>query len=950
MNIPQIDNKLQIEAAFMQNNPAPVMQVSLDGYVKVLNPAALEIFGKEAPKESIFILLPGLDKSIFRDIGSEKLTQYQITVGNRSFLFTIRKDEKTDSLYFFGADITEYKQADKKLQASENKLRTLYESSSDAIMLLGEKGFINCNAATLKIFGCASSEEFCSKHPADLSPPTQPCGTDSITLAMEQIAIADKNGSNRFEGVHKRLDGNSFSAEVLLTAICLDEKNVILATVRDITERKRAEENQKNLTELLINSNDKLEDALINRELAEEVLSEKSIELEDRVKELTCMYKIADVVERCECLEQIFHNVVKPIPSAWKYPEITRAKIHIYGQEYVSKAFEKTEWKLTSDIIVSGEVKGCLEVYYLKKCPNQYEGPFTQDECNLINNITQALGKAVEREKIKETNLILFKISEAAFSTKNLEEMLKIIYPNLGLLINTSNFYVALYDNKTELYSFPFHVDEYDSDTDLKSLDLRKSLTDYVRRTASPLLINKKDYQRLADSGEVGILGTPAEVWLGAPLTLGDNIIGTVAVQSYSDPNAYTRNDLDILTFVSEHIAIAIERKRAEDILSQTISRYTAMINTVPALMYIKDIDHKYIEVNEAFCRLVNKSKDEIIGKNCFEVHSEELAKKYYADDNSVMENDTEIINQEEKYIENIGEIRWISSSKIPLHDSNGKVSGLVGLAQDITEQYIGRQQLIQSDKLAGIGQLAAGVAHEINNPVGYINSNLNTMGKYLKKVNEFIEGQDKSTSEDLENIKEMLKDFTDAINESMEGTNRVKQLVSDLKSFSRVDRAEKEHTDINEGINTTLNVVRNEIKYKAEVKKELGEIPELYCMPNQLNQVFMNLLVNSAHAIEKENGLITIKTWADDGNIYISIADDGVGIPEKNIKKLFEPFFTTKDVGKGTGLGLSLSYDIIKKHKGFINVRSEVGVGTEFTITLPLEGIDERKTESVTC
>lgn len=384
------------------------------------------------------------------------------------------------------------------------------------------------------------------------------------------------------------------------------------------------------------------------------------------------------------------------------------------------------------------------------------------------------------------------------------------------------------------------------------------------------------------------------------------------------------------------------ERQKAEEALSRTVSEYTAMINTVPALMYLKDTDHKYVVVNETFCQMAGKDKPQIIGRTEYDIYPKEQAEEYYKADQVIMDEDQELDNQEQHRTDSDGEIRWVTTTKIPLHDSKGHVAGIVGLIQDVTEQHRNREQLVQSEKLAAIGTLAAGVAHEINNPIGYINSNLNTMSKYLKKMKKYCEDIGGQDSEDKESIKEMMADFGDAINESIEGTNKVKEIVADLKSFSRVDRAEREHADINEGIKTTLNVVWNELKYKAKVEKNFGDIPELYCMPNQLNQVFMNLLVNAAHAIEGDSGLIKIKTWADNENIYISIKDNGVGIPEENLKKIWEPFFTTKDVGKGTGLGLSLAYDIITKHKGSIEVKSQVGVGTEFVITLPVEGIDE--------
>ena len=291
---------------------------------------------------------------------------------------------------------------------------------------------------------------------------------------------------------------------------------------------------------------------------------------------------------------------------------------------------------------------------------------------------------------------------------------------------------------------------------------------------------------------------------------------------------------------------------------------------------------------------------------------------------------------------------RWTSTTKIPLMNEEGTVWGMVGLVGDVTEQHVSRQKLAQSDKLAAIGTLAAGVAHEINNPIGYISSNLNTMKKYLEKIREHLEKRDEPHEEDHKQIMDMVVDFNDAVNESIEGAARVKNIVADLKSFSRIDRAEKECANLNDGINSTLNIIWNELKYKCTVEKDFGILPELYCIPNQLNQVFMNILINAGHAITEEHGTILIKTWADDNNILISIKDDGCGIPKENLRKIFEPFFTTKEVGKGTGLGLSLAYDIVRKHGGNIEVKSEVEIGTEFTITLPLEGLSKTdKTDS---
>ncbi|NWF97851.1 MAG: response regulator [Nitrospirae bacterium] len=262
--------------------------------------------------------------------------------------------------------------------------------------------------------------------------------------------------------------------------------------------------------------------------------------------------------------------------------------------------------------------------------------------------------------------------------------------------------------------------------------------------------------------------------------------------------------------------------------------------------------------------------------------------------------------------------------------------------------------QVLQQEKMASIGQLAAGIAHEINNPVGFIMSNLNSLQKYMTRLGEFINIQNEAnsqlisegaSSEIIKNIQEkkkslkidfILEDSNNLIKESLDGADRVKHIVQDLKSFSRIDEAEFKMANINEGIESTINIVWNELKYKARLNKEYGDIPLTKCNPGQLNQVFMNILVNAAQAIEKK-GEITVKTWANDGYINIEISDTGCGIPEDKIGRIFEPFFTTKEVGKGTGLGLSIAYDIINKHKGFISVDSEAGKGTTFTIQIPI-------------
>lgn len=268
---------------------------------------------------------------------------------------------------------------------------------------------------------------------------------------------------------------------------------------------------------------------------------------------------------------------------------------------------------------------------------------------------------------------------------------------------------------------------------------------------------------------------------------------------------------------------------------------------------------------------------------------------------------------------------------------------------------------LIQSDKMASIGLLAAGIAHEINNPVAFMNSNLASMKSYSLSIHDVLSryqnlekyvasGSKKKAMQCITEIRELWEenkmdfifgDLVELIDDSLEGAERISKIVRDLKSFARVKSEDVEEVNLNEVIDTTLNIIWNEIKYKTEIVKEYGELPPIKCFVQKISQVFMNLLTNAAQAIEKK-GTIRIftrylKEGIGKGCIEARVSDDGVGIPKKHLTKIFDPFFTTKqDIG-GTGLGLKITYDIITAHGGTIRVESEEGKGTTFIIRLPL-------------
>ncbi len=268
-----------------------------------------------------------------------------------------------------------------------------------------------------------------------------------------------------------------------------------------------------------------------------------------------------------------------------------------------------------------------------------------------------------------------------------------------------------------------------------------------------------------------------------------------------------------------------------------------------------------------------------------------------------------------------------------------------------LTEELKGAQaQMLHREKMASIGQLAAGVAHEINNPIGFVASNLASLEKYTSRLQNFNNRLDDLWNEvelgpDFNEklsalrkefkIKPILEDMPELIDESRDGVERVSVIVKNLKSFSRTEGHEIKHVCMNDCLDSTLKMILSELKYKANIVTEYGDIPPIECNAGELNQVFMNLLVNAGHAIE-EKGEVGIKTWLDDGNVFIRISDTGKGIKEESLTRIFEPFYTTKDPGQGTGLGLSISYDIVQRHNGNISVESTLDEGTTFTIMLP--------------
>ncbi len=470
---------------------------------------------------------------------------------------------------------------------------------------------------------------------------------------------------------------------------------------------------------------------------------------------------------------------------------------------------------------------------------------------------------------------------------------------------------------------------------------------------------------------------------------------------------------LSIHTDVTATIELQEAAVRSEHALSQTRQLLSDILQGDPVPTFVIDANHTVIYWNRGCEVITGALARDIVGTHdhwrafydsqrplmadlILDQADEEALKRYYGE----LYRPSEIIEgaaEAEGFFPNCGENgRWLHFTAAPLRNTQGEVIGAVETLQDITERKNAenalrmastaleytveertaelqhrydelsdlnkrlneiQEQLLQSEKLASIGQLAAGVAHEINNPIGFVHSNINTLSKYLDDIFRILDAyiaveqitcadgcaglRNAVQLKDSLDLSYLRQDIAALMSESRDGIARVRKIIQDLKDFSRVDSShEWEVADLHRGLDSTLNMVFNEIKYKADVVREYGEIPAIDCIPSQLNQVFMNLMVNAGHAMdENRRGTLTLRTGRDanDDTVWVEISDNGCGIPTENLQRIFDPFFTTKPVGKGTGLGLSLSYGIVKQHNGDIAVTSAPGQGTTFRITLPV-------------
>ena len=419
------------------------------------------------------------------------------------------------------------------------------------------------------------------------------------------------------------------------------------------------------------------------------------------------------------------------------------------------------------------------------------------------------------------------------------------------------------------------------------------------------------------------------------------------------ESDIWSDDGLAVLRMASECKGNAFGCRRAEEALRQSEERFQAIFRSAAFGIALVNQKGRIVQANPALRRMLGYEGEELLGMS----HSDLAHPEDSPGDGDLL---SELIagkrnsyEVEQRYCRKDGSTMWGRLSASLIHTPGDQSPSVMCMVEELKQP---QALLVQWEKMASIGQLAAGVAHEINNPIGFISSNLNTLGEYFRDVKSYlvrVEGMHQALRtleggrialllEEIDQLREkldlgyILDDVDGLIQESVEGSRRVRKIVQDLKTFARADTGEFQQANINSILDSALNIVWNQLKYTCTVVKEYGEVPQIQCNSNQLVQVFINMLVNAGQAIEKgKQGSIRLRTYSTQDMAFVEIADNGRGIPPRDLNRIYDPFFTTKPIGQGTGLGLSISYSLIKNHGGKIRVGSEVGVGTTFTVEL---------------
>ncbi len=568
---------------------------------------------------------------------------------------------------------------------------------------------------------------------------------------------------------------------------------------------------------------------------------------------------------------------------------------------------------------------------------------------------------------------VLSEVGRIVNATHELPAMLRAVAHQLERIIPYRRINVAFYEPATnEIVQHHIAAGQTDQIRAPMRLPAQNTISWRVmqgRRTQIVPDTRASDVPRMRELEREGVLYV-----VSLPMLREGRCLGVLNVDS-GQPRAFSDAQVAFLELLADHLAIAVdnarlfhelehelaERERTETALRDSEARYRQIIEVSNEGIWMIDADGTIVFANARVSRMLGYSVDELVGSNVGEfivvedraVVAEKLAARRSGRSDRY---DLRLRHKD-------GSTRWVLISASPFFDEAQQFVGAVSMFTDITDQRRAEAELRQAQKLESVGRLAAGIAHEINTPIQFVGDNTHFLRDCFSSLTDLIgryralcEAAERSHVDDalLAQIREaeaaadldyLAEEVPRAVEQTLDGVQRVATIVQAMKDFAHTRLPGMAPADVNRGLLSTLTVAANELKYVADVETDLADLPPVVCRLDELNQVFINLLVNAAHAIADvhaqtgQRGIIRVTTRQQGADVIVTIADTGAGIPDEIQDKVFEQFFTTKEVGRGTGQGLPLARSVVEKHGGSLTFESEVGRGTTFSVRIPIDG-----------
>ncbi|HXW17000.1 MAG TPA: PAS domain S-box protein, partial [Candidatus Acidoferrales bacterium] len=773
-------------------------------------------------------------------------------------------------------------------------LNALTESNPIAIVALDTSDRIRmCNPSFERLFQYSEQELVGQRLDALIAP------TELLTEAIELTRRLASGTNIRATTRRLRRDGALLDVQLIGVPLVIRGRQVgTIGLYEDITERKSADRAQRAAEERLRTLFENAIEGIFQTTPDGRYLSANPA--------LARLFGYGSAAEMIEHVKDIGTELYADPARRDEFIAIMNAHDHVEGFEYeLVRRDGKRVWVSENAHAVRSESGKLL----------YYEGT--------VEDITELRRAEAERQAQLE-------IIRSVNMTDNLDDLLHAIYGALNKIVYAANCFIALHDPATDMFRFPFLIDEYDSAPPPQQVG--RSCTAYVFRTGRAMLIPQSVFDQMAARGEVELVGTPSPSWLGVPLRTPSATIGVLVVQHYEDPDAYTQRDLEFLTSVGGQIALAIQRKRNEAALREGEARLRVLVEQLPAILWTVDDNLRFTSALGAGLTHAGIGAEQIVGKT-MTAFFETLDANFLP----ITSHRRAVLGESSTF-----HMEWRNGSYAchvePLRDAAGNCVGAIGMALDVTDRKKLEEQLRQAQKMEAVGRLAGGIAHDFNNLLMVIQGHAELLTDRLKP------------GESLHRNAEQIQ----------EAAQRATSLTRQLLAFSRKQMLAPVVIDVQSVVSDMEKILRRLIGEDIELMSVSA--PHLWRVKadrSQIEQVIMNLAVNARDAMPR-GGKLTIETANAELDssysrapmiltpgryVMLSVTDTGCGMDAETQAHIFEPFYTTKEKGKGTGLGLATVYGIVKQSGGYVWVYSEAGKGAAFKIYLP--AVEEHATAS---